>query len=87
MTTFQRRPRVAYVTPAFMTMNLAFYAFVIIMIAFALICAVDGCAASADEQYRAKILLCVERATTLLESKACRRNVDFQFGVHDGGVE
>ena len=43
-----------------------------------------GCS-SAATRYQAALLLCVERAQTLAESKACRRQVDMQFGVTDAG--
>ena len=68
-------------------MRLIFLAFAILVMLYAFVSAV-GCkpSLSADERYRAQIALCVERATTRLESKACRANVDFQFRVHDGGV-
>lgn len=47
----------------------------------------DGCAGlSADDRYRARIFRCVDEAKTLAESKACRAQVDTEFGVVDGGV-
>lgn len=36
--------------------------------------------------YTSALVRCVDKATTLAESKACRADVDKQFGVtHDGG--
>ena len=83
-----RRLPVEHVQAKANVMNVLFLAFVVFMGAFALSAALEGCAdtMTADEQYRAKMLLCVERATTKLESKACRANVDFQFRVRDGGA-
>ncbi len=69
-------------------MGILFLVFVGIMAVFIIGSALEGCAEtmSANNRYRAMILLCTERATTILESKACRANVDFQFGVRDGGA-
>jgi len=77
-----------FVRPKTNWMNVLFIAFVAIIVAFAIAAAFTGCAngMTADERYRAQIALCVERATTKLESKSCRANVDFQFRIHDGGV-
>lgn len=37
-------------------------------------------------EYRAELLRCVDKATTLAESKGCRRSADAKWGVHqDGG--
>jgi len=80
--------RVEYVPPKSDVMRVLFWTFAFAMMAFALIAFLEGCGTTmtADERYRAQIALCVERATTKLESKACRANVDFQFRIHDGGV-
>lgn len=43
-----------------------------------------GCS-SAETRYTTALLLCVEKAQTLAESKACRAGVDARFGV-DGGA-
>ncbi len=88
MIAIQKALPVEFVRPRLITMNFLFLAFVTLMGAFALTAALEGCAEgmTADERYRAQIALCVEHATTKLESKACRANVDFQFKIHDGGV-
>lgn len=46
--------------------------------------AISGCS-SAEARYQAALVLCVEQAKTLAESKACRRQVDLEFGVLDAG--
>lgn len=46
-----------------------------------------GCAAAAESSYTAQQLQCVDRATTLAESKACRAEVDRAWHVVDGGVQ
>ncbi len=48
-----------------------------------------GCL-SLEERYTAALLLCVEQAKTLAESKSCRRVVDGEYGIaqtvrKDGG--
>ncbi len=48
---------------------------------------IAGCSAghvAAESAYGADLLRCVDKATTLAESKACRRAVDVRWGV-DGG--
>ena len=43
-------------------------------------------ASDAELQYRAMLLRCVDKAKTLPESKACRKQVDESLGVNqDGG--
>ncbi len=46
-------------------------------------CRGDG---ASDEElaYRAALLRCVDKATTLAESKACRKQADATFGVDSG---
>lgn len=50
-----------------------------------------GCALlqSPETRYTMELLRCVDKATTLAESKACRRDVDLDWGiaqtVRDGG--
>lgn len=41
---------------------------------------------AAESAYTAELLRCVDKATTLAESKSCRKNVDSAFGV-DGGAK
>jgi hypothetical protein len=42
-------------------------------------------AVTAEAVYTAELLRCVDKADTLVESKACRHTVDAKFGVKDGG--
>lgn len=89
MITLVKPLRMGYIPPAPVNMmRLAYHAFAALMVVFAVIAGFSGCAQgmTADERYRAQIALCVERATTKLESKSCRANVDSQFRIHDGGV-
>ncbi len=45
-----------------------------------------GDVSSEELAYRGALLRCVDKATTLAESKACRREVDATLGVNqDGG--
>ncbi len=50
---------------------------------------VVGCSTPAatgtEAAYTASLLRCVDKSTTLSESKACRALVDAQYGVKDGG--
>jgi len=48
-----------------------------------------GCSAthaSADAAYTAQQLACVDSATTLAESKACRAKVDLKWGISDSSA-
>jgi hypothetical protein len=55
------------------------------LVGFALLVAhCAGCAPSAESAYGAALLRCVDKATTLADSRACRRDVDAKWGV-DGG--
>ncbi len=41
----------------------------------------------ADISYGAQINTCVDKATTLAESKACRARTDQEWGLTDGGAK
>lgn len=48
--------------------------------------AIFGCASGgAEAAYTGALVRCVERSATLAESKACRREVDRQWGLDAGG--
>ena len=50
-------------------------------------CAGKAVPVATETAYTAELLRCVDKATTLAESKACRAHVDEVFGVKDGGVD
>lgn len=56
---------------------------------FALVILVASCSAAhatADALYTSEQLQCVDKATTLSESKACRKAVDQKWGVSDASA-
>lgn len=42
---------------------------------------------AAEGAYTASLLDCVNKSSTLAESKACRAAIDVNWGIRDGGAE
>lgn len=58
--------------------------FVLAVVCFAIV--LSGCGAAAEATYGGQLQLCVKRAKTREESRACRARVDQAWGVADGGA-
>lgn len=53
-----------------------------------LVCRVlAGCGPTAEATYGGQLALCVKRAKTRAESRACRAEVDARWGLTDGGTD
>lgn len=49
--------------------------------------ALAGCGPTAEATYGGQLALCVKRAHTRAESRACRAEVDARWGLTDGGAD